>query len=128
MFDFEAVLYKLPVQIGKENIAKEWLQFLDSNKESASNILIREKGLYEVYFLDQEKEQTFIFMFFSSEDIDFSNQTALESNNEIDLKHFEYMRACIEFNDVVVMPAVTEFNTFRQRYLANKDGECNLVD
>ena len=89
-------IYKLKVIKGKENIAEEWLAFLKTNKESAEKILEDEKVYFEAYFKESVDNQMFIYLFMMSEDHEFANNTAFNSSHELDKKHFEYIKACID--------------------------------
>lgn len=113
MKSMEVVLYKMPILEGKEDIAKEWLDFLESNKEVASEMLIKEKAYYEAYFLAVENNTTYVYMTFASDNVEFANQTAWNSENELDKKHFAYMKSCIDIENSATIPATLEFNTFK---------------
>lgn len=110
MKNFEVVLYKMSVYAGKEDIAKEWLDFLNTNKERGSEILVSEKAYYEAYFTSVENDVMYIYMTFASDNIEFSNQTAFASENEVDKKHFEYMIACIDREKSLIIPATLQLN------------------
>ena len=96
MNKMEIKLYKLEVIRGKEDVAKEWLAFLNSNKEAGAKLLKGEKAYLEAYFESVENEVTYVYMFFAAHDVDFSNTTAGDSESELDKKHFAYMRECID--------------------------------
>ena len=91
-------LYKLQVIKGKESVANEWLSFLDENRETGAKLLKKEKAYLEVYFSAVEQDIMYVYMFFAAHDVNFSNQTAGESNDPLDKKHFEYMRNCIDLS------------------------------
>ena len=92
-------LYKLKVIKGKESIAKEWLAYLETNKEKAEKILETEKVYFEAYFREVVENQMYIYLFLMCKDYEFANNIAFHSSNELDKKHFEYMKACINLNE-----------------------------
>ena len=96
-------LYKLKVIKGKEDIAEEWLAFLKANKEGAEKILENEKIYFEAYFKESVENQMYIYLFMMSKDHEFANNTAFNSSHELDKKHFEYMKACIDRNEANIM-------------------------
>ena len=112
MKQMDVVMYRHTVIKGKEDIANEWLAFLDEIKERGSEILVEENGYYEAYFTHTENDTMYIYITFASDDVDFSNNKAFESKNPLDVKHFEYMKACVDFEKVVAMPAKIQLNTF----------------
>ncbi|NEQ46679.1 MAG: hypothetical protein F6K00_25270 [Leptolyngbya sp. SIOISBB] len=91
-------LYRLEVVKGKESIAEEWLAYLEANKEKAEKTLENEKVYFEAYFKEVIENQMYIYLFLMCKDYEFANNTALNSSNELDKKHFEYMKACIDLN------------------------------
>ena len=98
-------LYRLKVTKGKESIAQEWLAYLEANKEQAKNTLENEKVYIEAYFREVIEDQMYIYLFMMCHDHEFANTTALNSSNELDKKHFEYMKACIDLNQGSIMNA-----------------------
>ncbi|WP_313585075.1 DUF6176 family protein [Lacrimispora sp.] len=99
----EIKLYKLEVIKGKEKIAKEWLAFLEANKDEGAEFLKNEQAYFEAYFSAVESGIMYVYMFFAAKDINYSNSIALDSKNELDIKHFEYMRSCIDLNSGGIM-------------------------
>lgn len=75
--EMEIKLYKLEIIQGKESIAEEWLEFLKQNKEAGKALLKEEKAYFEAYFKSMENGNMYIYLFFSAEDINFSNKKAL---------------------------------------------------
>ena len=96
-------LYKYRIIKGKESIADEWLEFLKAHKEDGERLLKKEKAYLEAYFKSVENEMTYIYMLFSSDSISFSNSNASEEGTELDKKHFDYMKACIDLNSIKVL-------------------------
>lgn len=96
MFPMEIKLYKAQIIRGKEDLAKEWLQLLDANKEEGARLLKNEKAYLEAYFSAVEEGNMYIYMFFAAKDIDASNATARASESPLDQKHFEYASQCVE--------------------------------
>jgi hypothetical protein len=94
-------LYKLKVIAGEENTAKEWLDFLNRNREAGINTLQNEKIYLESYFSSIEGDTMYIYMYVAGENIDYANNVALKSENELDLKHFDYMKKCIVSGDTM---------------------------
>lgn len=96
-------LYRLKVIKGKERIAEEWLAFLKANKESAEKTLENEKVYFEAYFKESIENQMYIYLFLMSKDHEFANNTAANSSDELDKKHFEYIKACIDRSEGNIM-------------------------
>ena len=96
-------LYKLEVIKGKENIATEWLEFLEKNKDTGTKMLKDEKAYLEAYFSAVENETMYVYMFFAAHDVNFSNETAWKSENSLDQKHFAYMQDCIDLQSGDIM-------------------------
>ncbi len=89
-------LYKAQIISGKEDVAREWLAFLDARKEESKRLLENEKVYLEAYFPAMEGDTMFIYMLLVAKDIDATNATARESTDPFDLKHFEYGKECVE--------------------------------
>lgn len=98
-------LYKLPIAKGKEPIAEEWLCFLTDNKDKALQTLAAEKVYFESYFKETINEQLVIYLLMLCKDHVYANTVARESKNEIDIKHFEYMKACVDLDAINIMNA-----------------------
>jgi len=103
MSKMEITLYKFEVVCGKEDLAREWLDFLDMHKEEGVRLLKRERAFLEAYFTATENGVMYVYMFFAAKEIDFSNHAALNSQDALDMKHFEYMRNCINMNAGEIM-------------------------
>lgn len=103
-------LYKFEIMKGKEAIAEEWLDFLDNNKKAGEELLKREKAYLEAYFKTIENDSMYVYMFFSGEDVNFSNDQALNHGSYLDKKHFEYMKACIDLSKGAIMDCLFYFN------------------
>ncbi len=89
-------LYKLKVVKGKEKIANEWLAFLEANKDEGAETLKNERAYFVAYFSAVENSIMYVYMFFAAKDVSYSNTIADNSKSELDIKHFEYMRNCID--------------------------------
>lgn len=101
--NMEIVLYKFEIIKGKESVAEEWLEFLKKNRKFGEELLKKEKAYLEAYFKTIENQVMYVYMFFSAENISFSNNHALDSESELDKKHFKYMKECIDFSKGSIM-------------------------
>jgi hypothetical protein len=96
-------MYKVKVINGKENIAKEWMDFLNKNKGEGIKTLQNEKVYLESYFLSIEGEAMYIYLYMAADNIDYANTVAQKSENKLDLKHFDYMKKCLDQTAGVMM-------------------------
>jgi hypothetical protein len=96
-------MYKVKVINGKEEIAKEWLDFLNKNRDEGIKTLQNEKVYLESYFFSKEVDATYVYLHLVADNIDYANNTALKSDNAIDLKHFDYMKKCLDQTSGVIM-------------------------
>lgn len=103
-------LYKFEVIKGKEAIAEEWLDFISSNIPLGEELLKGEKAYLEAYFKAVEAGTTYVYMFFSSEDVNFSNDHAMNHGSDYDKKHFAYINACIDLTKGDLMDCLFYFN------------------
>ncbi len=103
MRQMDIKLYKLKVIKGKEETAKEWLAFLEANKDGGVETLKNELAYFEAYFSAIEDGIMYVYMFFAAKDVNYSNTIAGESKNELDIKHFEYMRSCLDLTGGDIM-------------------------
>ena len=110
-----STLYRLEVIKGKEGIAEEWLSFLKANKEKAMITLEKEKVYFETYFKEVIEDQMYIYLFIMCENLDFANSTAFESTNELDIKHFEYMKLCINLKRGKIMESEFLIDNLKDR-------------
>ncbi len=101
----DVTLYRLEVIKGKEKIAAEWLSFLSDNKEKGLKTLENEQVYFEAYFTETIAGQMFIYLFIMCKNLEFANNTARKSSNELDLKHFQYMQECINLEKGNMMNA-----------------------
>ena len=108
--EMEIKLYKLEVIPGKENIAEEWLEFLKQNKEAGEALLKKEKAYFEAYFKSIEEGRMYIYLFFSAEDVNFSNNKALHHGSSLDQKHFAYMKECVALSKGDIMDCLFYLN------------------
>ena len=114
MKTMDVVLYKMPIKKGQESVADEWLDFLQAapNNEICE-ALVSEKAYYEVYFKNVENETLYIYLVFSSANVAQSNEIAFNSSRTIDKKHFDYMKRCVDRENVQVLQSVIQANTWR---------------
>ena len=110
-------VYRLKVIEGKESVAEEWLAFLKANKETAEKILENEKVYFEAYFKEYIGDQMYIYLFMMSKDHEFANNTAFNSSNELDKKHFEYLNACIDRNESNTMNSEVFMDNLKDKTL-----------
>lgn len=103
-------LYKFEIIKGREDVAEEWLRFLNDNRETGERLLKEEKAYLEAYFKAVENGVAYLYMFFSAEDVNFSNDKALNHGSDADKKHFEYMKACVDFSKGAVMDCLFYLN------------------
>lgn len=108
--EMEIKLYKLEVIPRKENIAEEWLEFLKQNKEAGEALLKKEKAYFEAYFKSIEEGTMYIYLFFSAEDVNFSNNKALHHGSSLDKKHFAYMKECVDLSKGDIMDCLFYLN------------------
>lgn len=99
----DIMLCKARVKPGMEALAKEWISFLLANKEDAEKSLKNEKEHLEIYFMQKEKEETYLYFFILAEDLEYANQVAQSSGSPLDTKHFEYMAACVDPENYSIM-------------------------
>ncbi len=98
-------LYRLEVIQGKESIAEEWLSFLNDNKEQSLKTLENEEVYFESYFKEIIDGRMIIYLFIMCKSLEFANQVAINSTNELDIKHFAYMKECIDLQQGNIMSA-----------------------
>ena len=109
-------LYKLKVVNGKESIAEEWLAYLKANKEKAEKTLENEKVYFEAYFKEMTENQMYIYLFLMCEDHEFANKIAFNSSNELDKKHFEYMKACIDLSEDSILNSEVFMDNLKDKF------------
>ena len=108
-------IYRLKVIKGKEQVADEWLAFLEANKESAEKTLENEKVYFEAYFKETIDDQMYICLLMMCEDHEFANSTALNSSNELDKKHFQYMGDCIERAGSTILNSIVFMDNLKDK-------------
>lgn len=114
MRTMDVVLYKLPIVKGQEAVAEEWMEFLKATPEHViQDMLSSEKAYYEAYFKNVEQEILIIYLVFSSEDVAKSNEIAFNSNHSVDQKHFDYMRRCVDQDNVQILQSVFQINLWK---------------
>ena len=105
-------LYKFEVIKGREAIAEEWLNFLSSHIAIGEELLKGERVFLEAYFKAVETETTYVYMFFSGEDVGFSHNKALNFGSEYDKKHFDDRSASIDLTKGDIMDGLFYLNHF----------------
>lgn len=103
-------LYKFEVIKGKESVAEEWLNFIGSDVNTGELLLKKEKAYFEAYFKSVENDTMYIYMFFSADNVEFSNNSAYNQGTDLDKKHFAYMRECIDLTKGDIMDCLFYFN------------------
>ena len=107
----DVVLYKMPIVKGQEAVAEEWMNFLKATPEDViHDMLASEKAYYESYFKNIEDGTLYIYLVFSSDDVAKSNDIAFNSNHSVDRKHFDYMKRCVDRDDVQILQSVVQLN------------------
>ena len=114
MRTMDVVLYKLPIIQGQEAVAEEWMEFLKATPERVIlELLSSEKAYYEAYFKNVEQGILIIYLVFSSEDVAKSNEIASNSNHSVDQKHFDYMKRCVDRDNVQMLQSVIQINRWQ---------------
>ena len=110
----DVVLYKMPIIVGQEAVAEEWMRFLKETPDDAiRDMLTAEGAYYEAYFQNVEHGTLYLYLVFSSEDVAKSNEIAFHSDNSVDKKHFDYMKRCVDRENVQVLQSVFQINRWR---------------
>lgn len=92
----DILLWKARIKPGKEDLTREWIDFLRANKEEGEKTLKNEKEHLEIYFIQQEKEEAYLYLFVLADDLEYASKVAQSSGNPLDAKHFEYMTSCLD--------------------------------
>ncbi len=104
----DMVLWKAKVKSGQESLAREWIEFLRINKEEGEKTLKNEREYLEIYFISEENGAMYLYLFIFAEDLEYANKVASASENPLDTKHFEYMTACLNEEDLIqIRPELT---------------------
>ncbi|MCG8479085.1 MAG: DUF6176 family protein [Spirochaetales bacterium] len=110
----DVVLYKMPIVGGQETVAEEWMSFLQATPEDViHDMLTSEKAYYEAYFENVEQGTLYIYLVFSSENVDESNDIAFHSNHSVDQKHFDYMKRCVDRDNAQVLQSIVQLNRWQ---------------
>ena len=114
MRTMDVVLYKLPIIQGQEAVAEEWMDLWKTTPEQVIlELLSAEKAYYEAYFTNVEQGILIIYLVFSSEDVAKSNEMASKSNHSFDHKHFDYMKRCVDLDNVQTLHSVYQINLWQ---------------
>lgn len=104
----DTVLWKAKVKQGQESLAREWIEFLQTNKEGGEETLKNEREHLEIYFINGENGAMYLYLFVLAEDLEYANKVASASENPLDAKHFEYMSAGLDEKDwIQIRPQLT---------------------
>lgn len=113
----DIALWRIKIKAGKEEIAREWISFLQEHQLEGNKTLKNEKEHLEIYFLDQDGEDTYVYMFVLADDLDYAARVAKNSGDPLDAKHIEYMSACVDPEDCTKLKpvlALGDFSVFRE--------------
>ncbi|MBP2058416.1 ABC-type Fe3+-hydroxamate transport system substrate-binding protein [Lactobacillus colini] len=87
-------LTRFRIKKGKEKLAQEWMDFLNSHLDETIATMANEKMYVESVFKEESSDGYTYFYWYS---VQGKNGTAVEdSNNYIDQKHLEYWDKCID--------------------------------
>lgn len=103
MKELDIKLYRAGIIKGKEDVAKEWMNFLKDNREAGIETLKNEKVYLESYFHAVENDTMYVYLLIAADDVEAANRIAGESRNSLDLKHLEYMNSCVDPSSTTVM-------------------------
>ena len=101
----DIVLWRMRIKDGKEEMAQEWIAFLQEHQEEGKEHL-------EIYFLNQENGAAYAYMFVLADDLDYAAKTAENSGNPLDAKHMEYMSVCVDLEDCTQLSPVLVLGDF----------------
>ncbi|MGX8710417.1 MAG: DUF6176 family protein [bacterium] len=113
----DIVLWRVKIKSGREDLAREWLEFLKENKEAGNETLKNEKEHLEIYFTSVENGSMYVYLFVLADDLEYASKVAQSSGNPLDAKHFEYMTACVDTEGCVrIDPALAlgDFSVFQR--------------
>ncbi|KFI52778.1 DUF6176 family protein [Bifidobacterium biavatii] len=96
-------LDRFHIKPGKEELAREWFQYLSDHLEEGNATMPAEGAHIESWFLNEEPGGLYGYVYVIYDDREKAFETFKESQNPLDLKHNEYMRACIDYADYTEM-------------------------
>ncbi len=113
----DMVLWRARIKTGQEALAREWIAFLEANREAGNETLKNEGEHMELYFTNTENGAMYLYLFVLADDLEHASAVAQASGNPLDEKHFAYMAACVDERDYVQMKpalALGDFSVFAQ--------------
>lgn len=100
-------LDRFRIKPGKEDLAREWFRYLNDHLAEANATMPAEGAHIESWFLHEESDGLYGYVYVIYDDNDKAVEVFKESENPLDIKHNEYMNACIDYHDYAEMkPAV----------------------
>ena len=110
-------LDRFRIKPGKEDLAREWFRYLNDHLAEANATMPAEGAHIESWFLHEESDGLYGYVYVIYDDNDKAVEVCKESENPLDIKHNEYMNACIDYHDYAEMkPAVAlgDYSVFRR--------------
>ena len=110
-------LDRFRIKPGKEDLAREWFRYLNDHLAEANATMPAEGAHIESWFLHEESDGLYGYVYVIYDDNDKAVEVFKESENPLDIKHNEYMNACIDYHDYAEMkPAVAlgDYSVFRR--------------
>ena len=110
-------LDRFRIKPGKEDLAREWFRYLNDHLAEANATMPAEGAHIESWFLHEESDGLYGYVYVIYDDNDKAVEVSQESENPLDIKHNEYMNACIDYHDYAEMkPAVAlgDYSVFRR--------------
>lgn len=111
----DIALWRMKIKAGKENVAREWIDFLKANQDEGNKTLKNEKEHLEIYFASKEADAMYVYTFVLADDFAYAIEVAQNSGNPLDAKHMEYMKECVDLEGCSKLePAVSlgDFSVF----------------
>ena len=100
-------LDRFRIKPGSEELAREWFRYLDEHKDEANATMPAEGAHIESWFLNEEPNGLYGYVYVIYDDLDQAVETFKQSDDPLDVKHNEYMRACIDYSDYTeILPSV----------------------
>ena len=110
-------LDRFRIKPGKEDLAREWFRYLNDHLAEANATMPAEGAHIESWFLHEESDGLYGYVYVIYDDNDKAVEVFKESENPLDIKHNEYMNACIDYHNYAEMkPAVAlgDYSVFRR--------------
>lgn len=93
----ETLLTIAPIKKGAEETAREWMAWLGKHIEDGNETLRAEGEHLESWFLEESAEGMTAYCYTLVEDTDRQQETYRNSENPLDKRHEQYMRACLDW-------------------------------